>query len=122
VRRSNKDRFAVTLASPNPTPAAIQAADAGLKAALTVVYGDDDYSVPEGAKALMEEALRWPTYAAMANALYGNAFHIASGRVRKAMMFEMAAIREANDAALNAAQAARYAADPFARFDDQRAV
>jgi hypothetical protein len=28
----------------------------------------------------------------------------------------------AADAALNAAQAARYAADPFARFDDQRAV
>jgi hypothetical protein len=105
----------VTLASPNPPPAAIQAA-------LTSLYGDDDYSVPEGAEKAMEKALRWPTYAAMANAFYGNAFHTGSGRVRRAMIFDMSAARDAADAALNAAQAARYAADPFARFDDQRAV
>ena len=98
----------------SPSPAAV-------KAALTAVYGDDDYSVPEGAEEAMMEALRWPTYAKMADAFFGNGFHMAPGKTRRAMIFEMAAAQEAAIDVTMAEQAARYAADPFARFDDQAA-
>jgi len=104
-----------TSPAPSPSPAA-------LKAALASVYGDSDYSVPDGAEDAMERALRWPTYAKMADVFFGNAFHLAPGKTRRAMIFEMAAAQEAAIVATMAAQAARYADDPFARFEDQKAA
>jgi hypothetical protein len=94
---------------PNPIPAAIQAA-------LRSLY--DDAPAPEGAEKAMEEALRWPTPLSMAFCFFSSGWSMAPLSVRKAMFTEMRAARAAADAALNAAQAARYAADPFVRFDD----
>lgn len=100
----------MTIASPNPTPAAIQAA-------LESLY---DGPPPEGADDAMERALREPTTHGMAMAFYGAGWHLAPDRARHSMRAEMTAARKAADTAVTAAQAARYAADPFARFDDQR--